>query len=124
MFDLYTSGEIDRPTLEKKSKSCKELIEGLREEKKDIEDQIKAAQEQSENMAKAKVEFKDLLKHCKEIFTALKNLTIAEKREFLVYSFEGDRLPVRTLLRGEVENCQGGELCGEDLSQPFIIKVK
>jgi hypothetical protein len=110
--------------LEKKSTICRESIERLRENKKDIEDQIQAAQEQTENMAKAKMEFKDLLKHSKEIFNALQNLTIAQKREFLVLCFEGNRLPVRTLLRGEVEDSQDGELSLEDLSQPLTIKVK
>jgi len=124
LLDLYTSKEIDRPTLEKKSTICRESIERLRENKKDIEDQIQAAQEQTENMAKAKMEFKDLLKHSKEIFNALQNLTIAQKREFLVLCFEGNRLPVRTLLRGEVEDSQDGELSLEDLSQPLTIKVK
>ena len=100
------------------------MIDQLREEKNTAEEQIKSVRKISDDISELKSSFKDVMEHASEIWEALQNIPVAQQREFLIFCFEGKRIPVRTLIRGEVEDSLGGLLSLKNLSQPLVIEER
>jgi len=93
---------IPKADVEKRCQEHEDIIAKLREEKEDLEGQIKTYQEGEDNLSQVKSSIKSLRKYADQILVATQRMPMSQKREFLKECFEGNRIPVRTLTLGEV----------------------
>jgi len=113
---LYGSGKIDQEKLFAQVEKCKQIYQGMEAKENEIQLQINEIQNQEIDLDKLLKSTKDIKQISKEVFKSLDLLSLEEKREMLKACFD-ERLKVRILAKGEVEECPKKEA-----GKPFYAK--
>ena len=117
LLDLFESDAIDRATLEKRIQSKKDSIQQWQEEKAALEIEVRDFQKEENNLDQLKESIQGIRQYSSQILKAFEKLSIPKKRDFLIRCFEGNRIPVRALTRGELLDTPGIPFDGEPYTQ-------
>lgn len=126
LLELYESTVIDRATLDKRIQSKRDSIQQWQEEKAGLEIQVKDFQAKQDSLDQLKKSIQGIRQYSGQILKAFDTLPIPKKREFLIRCLEGNRIPVRTLNRGDVFMFDGDAdpKLKKKLSEPYTEKER